>query len=58
MLTLGDDVGNSGRDDMDKLAAKKGMTDEDDLGTERDPKKKKPTPENSVQAAGQPCPSQ
>lgn len=58
MLTLGDDAGNTGQADMDKLAAEKGMTDEDDLGTERDPKKKKPTPENSAEAAGQPCLSQ
>lgn len=41
MLTLGDDVGNLSQADLDKLAAEKGMIDEDDLGTERDPKKKK-----------------
>lgn len=54
MITMGAATSTT----VGELAGDKGTVDTDDSVVEREPKKKKPTPKNSAEAAGQPCPSQ
>lgn len=59
LLTSGEATkGDMADDELSLLGMNTEDADGDGPVTEPNPKKKKPTPENSAEAAGQPCPSQ